>query len=548
MFRSLSPILSATKAPGRFQILSLVALLLFAAKALPANVTLAWDRSGDPDAAGYRLHWGQASGNYSQSRDVGDVTTYTLTDRQNESTYYFAVTAYDATQTRESAYSNEVSYTTPAALSADFTAAPTTGVAPLVVTFSDVSAGDVTSQSWDFGDGSTATGETTVKTYPNPGVYTVQLTVTDPNGSNTITKSDLIAVAAPPPVADFSATPTSGSAPLTVNFANASTGTVSGWSWKFGDGNDSNAPNPSHTYTSAGTYAVALTVTGPGGANTKTLTDYITVTDDPNPTPGTSPTLEVGEINIDHNWYRVLFNQSFAHPVVIAKPLSHKGSHPATVRIRNVDDTGFDIRIQEWDYLDEWHTLERAAYLVMERGSYMLEDGTRLEAGRFQSSNTTFQTIPFAQAFQTKPVVLSSVNSANGGQSVTTRLRKITTTGMQFRMQEEEANDQSHLTEIISYIAWEPSTGTLDGLNFAVERTGNAVDHQLYTIEFPDTFVDMPMFLADLQSEQGNNTANLRWQNMDLHGVDVQVVEEQSKDSETNHVPESVGYLLFLPK
>lgn len=417
-----------------------------------------------------------------------------------------------------------------------------------MVTFTDTSAGNVTSRSWDLGDGTMATGETAVKTYANAGVYTVQLTVTGPGSSNSIMKSALISVSAPPPVADFSAAPTSGSAPLTVNFTNTSTGSVSEWSWDFGDGNSSNAENPSHSYTSAGTYAVVLTVIGPGGTNTKTLTDYITVTEDPNPTPGTSPNLEVGEMNIDHQWYRMMFSRSFADPVVIAKPLSHNGSHPATVRIRNVDATGFDIRIQEWDYLDEWHTLETVAYLVMEQGSYILEDGTRLEAGRFESTNTTFQTITFAQNFQTDPVVLTSVSSSNGWQSVTTRLRSITTTGMQFRMQEEEANDSSHLTEVIGYIAWEPATGTMDGVKFDINRTGNVVDGQLYTIEFPATFGDIPMFLADLQSAEGDNTANLRWRNMDPHGVDVQVAEEQSKDSETNHLPESVGYMLFLPQ
>jgi chitodextrinase len=78
-------------------------------------------------------------------------------------------------------------------------------------------------------------------------------------------------------VADFSAIPTSGPAPLIVSFSDQSMGTVSSWNWNFGDGTTSNEQNPSHTYTDPGTYTVSLTVTGPGGSDTETKTDYIEV-------------------------------------------------------------------------------------------------------------------------------------------------------------------------------------------------------------------------------------------------------------------------------
>ena len=77
--------------------------------------------------------------------------------------------------------------------------------------------------------------------------------------------------------ADFTANATTGSVPLTVNFTDASTGSVTSRSWTFGDGGTSSAQNPSHTYTTAATYTVALTVNGPSGSNTETKTGYITV-------------------------------------------------------------------------------------------------------------------------------------------------------------------------------------------------------------------------------------------------------------------------------
>jgi PKD repeat protein len=80
----------------------------------------------------------------------------------------------------------------------------------------------------------------------------------------------------PPPVAQFSGSPTSGTEPLTVNFTDLSTGSITSWSWTFGDGGTSSAQHPSHVY-AAGTYTVSLTVTGPGGSDGETKTNYIAV-------------------------------------------------------------------------------------------------------------------------------------------------------------------------------------------------------------------------------------------------------------------------------
>ncbi len=84
-------------------------------------------------------------------------------------------------------------------------------------------------------------------------------------------------VPAPPPVANFTASPTNGLAPLTVTFTNTSTGNITNQLWSFGDGGTSAALNPGHTYTNAGSFTVALTVFGPGGTNTLVRPNMITI-------------------------------------------------------------------------------------------------------------------------------------------------------------------------------------------------------------------------------------------------------------------------------
>ncbi len=77
------------------------------------DVTVSWDANTETDLAGYKIYYGQTSrGNvqfagYSNLRDVGDVTSYVISN-MDPGRWYFSVTAYDLTG-NESLYSLEVS-------------------------------------------------------------------------------------------------------------------------------------------------------------------------------------------------------------------------------------------------------------------------------------------------------------------------------------------------------------------------------------------------------------------------------------------------------
>ncbi len=86
----------------------------------------------------------------------------------------------------------------------------------------------------------------------------------------------LVLVPAVTPTTAFSATPTSGTAPLTVDFTDLSANLPSSWSWEFGDGESSADEHPTHTYSAAGIYTVSLTAGNEAGADTETKPDYIT--------------------------------------------------------------------------------------------------------------------------------------------------------------------------------------------------------------------------------------------------------------------------------
>ena len=161
---------------------------------------------------------------------------------------------------------------------ANFTSNVTSGYAPLSVQFND-SSENATSVSWDFGDGNNSTERNPIHEFITQGIYTVNLTAINENGTDS--KLATITVSEKPvlPVANFTANVTSGFAPLSIQF-NDSSENADTVSWDFeNDGViDSGGRNPSHTYHSPGTYTVSLNASNADGYNISTKPNLITVT------------------------------------------------------------------------------------------------------------------------------------------------------------------------------------------------------------------------------------------------------------------------------
>jgi PKD repeat protein len=161
---------------------------------------------------------------------------------------------------------------------AEFVASPTSGYAPLEVTFVNLIVGEVDSVMWYFGDGDSSSTLNPVHVYSSPDTLDVRLVAYGPYGSDEEIKTEYIKVQETPPIlAEFSANPLGGVAPVTVTFTDESLGLIDTWKWHFGDGDSSEVANPIHVYNDPGLNAVSLTVDGPGGQDTETKTGYIHV-------------------------------------------------------------------------------------------------------------------------------------------------------------------------------------------------------------------------------------------------------------------------------
>ena len=223
---------------------------------------------------------------------------------------------------------------------------------------------------------------------------------------------------------------------------------------------------------------------------------------------GSQDYLEIGQVDINHNWKTIELTREFQNPVVIVGPPTRNGVHPCVVRVRNVTSNSFEVRIEEWLYLDEWHMVENISYMVVEAGEYMMPDGTVCLAGIYSLDGTLkWKRVAFSESFLDKPLVFQTGQTFNGADTTAIRMKDVTPEGFSAALQEEEYKNDGHVSETIGYLAITPI-----GTDLALHEV--SCDHNFTAI-------------------------------VDNLATQLAVEEEQSRDTETWHVKEKIGAFLI---
>ena len=247
---------------SRTQVVSDFLAANFTSAANPALVNVALGFSDT--SVGGPVTWNWTFG------DIGAGNTSTL---QNPTHTYTVSGTYTVflNITNSTGYWSNISKTQTIAegFLADFSSAPNPSLINDLVTFSDLSSGDVSTWNWTFGDligGNTSTLQNPTHIYVTSGNYSVFLNVTNSTGywsnrSKTQVVYDLLS-------ANFTSAPNPALSGSSVFFTDLTVGGPITWSWTFGDigtGNTSTLQNPTHTYGSFGTYSVFLNATNATG-------------------------------------------------------------------------------------------------------------------------------------------------------------------------------------------------------------------------------------------------------------------------------------------
>ena len=152
--------------------------------------------------------------------------------------------------------------------------------------------------AWDFGDGSTGTGETTSHTYAAAGTYAVRLAVSDGPGLTATTTRTVTVAANRPPTAVFSTAMDDLEVAVDAAGSADDDGTIASYAWDFGDGASGSGVSDTHAYAAAGTYVVELTVTDDDGARAVS-TKSVTMTEPPNAAPQAAFTTQVDDLAVE---------------------------------------------------------------------------------------------------------------------------------------------------------------------------------------------------------------------------------------------------------
>jgi hypothetical protein len=259
--------------------------------------------------------------------------------------------------------------------------------------------------------------------------------------------------------------------------------------------------------------------------------------------------VEIGELVVDGHWNRVDLSKPFTDPVVIAKAVSDRSATPAVVRIRQSDATGFEVRLQPLDERSQLPAPEAVGYLVIERGRFRLADGTSVESGTVDADPTyPVHSIAFSAPFRVAPVVMTALtNVQDSTTALTGRPTLVSKQDLQVHLRTQGTSHPIDSLQTVSYVAWEPSAGILDGLTFEVNTTQKVTRGQFSLLPFTALFTDAPVFLADIQSSQGGSPTTVRWDQKSPGGIEVKIDDEAdlNADRVTPEDTDVVGYIVI---
>ncbi|MEM7332512.1 MAG: putative Ig domain-containing protein, partial [Chloroflexota bacterium] len=245
-----------------------------------------------------------------------------------------------------------------------------------------------------------------------------------------------------------------------------------------------------------------------------------------------------------NSWHEVDFYYTYEDPIVVLGPVSQNDAAPLTIRVQNVTSNGFEFQLDEWDYLDGSHGSEQLYYLVVEAGSYVLDDGSLLTAVSIPNVTHATAVHSFPITFNATPLLFAQAVTTNEASAISTQISSVSTTQFSLALVEEEANDNSHAGETVHTIAIEPTmiSDRLEAASFITPALADWTSHS-----FTQTYSETPVFVADQQTVNSSDPSALRLQNLNTTGVEILVEEEASSDAELVPASETVGYLVIDP-
>lgn len=160
-------------------------------------------------------------------------------------------------------------------------------------------------------------------------------------------------------------------------------------------------------------------------------------------------------------WTRVKFPVAFDDPLLVfAQAVTVNGTEPITIRVKDVDEEGFFVKVQEQEQADGVAcAIEHIAWMATEAG--VNNDGTKLQAGLATGITNAQTTVNYAVPFDAAPVLLASGTTYNEADPFTIRYQSTSSINFKLYLDEEQWSkdpEKIHAAENLSWLAMNAAT------------------------------------------------------------------------------------------
>ena len=236
-------------------------------------------------------------------------------------------------------------------------------------------------------------------------------------------------------------------------------------------------------------------------------------------------------------WFASNFAAAMEDPVIILGPLTSNSADQAFGRLSDVTSDGFNMQIEEWDYLDGQHAVESVNWMALPSGTYTLGDGRQVTAAAVQTNQFGKASIDLS-GFDGDIAVFTSLGSHENDEAMVVRSRISSTDQVSIELNRQERQGGDFKAETVYVVAMEVGDSE-DGLS--VGNLGS-VNHKGEALDLSDTYDELAL-VASMSTIKGGDAAALRMSDFDNTGATFFVEEEQNFDSEVRHANETVSWV-----
>ncbi len=289
--------------------------------------------------------------------------------------------------------------------------------------------------------------------------------------------------------------------------------------------------------------------------------------------PPTAPPLQAGTASLPAvtnpgSWTTVTFPTAFSTVPVVFTLVDETNAEPASVRVRNVTTTSFELAQVEAENNDGNTPAINVPWVAAEQGTYTLPDGSRIDVWTTDTSasagwglnlwNWQNGTYPGGN-FAAQPTMMGKIQTANGEQNAPgsscpwrqDALQSVTATGYQYALDSAEVSSScANSTETLGFMAVDAGAAgilrTLDGQQLAYESitSGNIIDRHddgCFQVNYANVYASTPVAVASGMTYNGNNGGWKRECAVSATSISLLHDEDQAGDNERTGIPEQAG-------